>query len=276
MPPPTPSKLAKIAVVVWVLVLTCGILFGAGLDRRIFILGIAVLQLLLIAGFVLLRRPPGMLVTAAAGVLAAVGADLIVIYSDPFDPGDIIFVLAGAFGLAVVGQLFRGGGRQNLTVSVGVAVYLAVITAGFAAYIALLRQPGGLQALLVAVIAMGTAVLAARAVDLTIPNPRINRQVPRGAFGVVIGGMVGTAAAAYAGVLLDGPTPAKAAVGGLVIGLVAVLGDLSSGFLHAGRRISGAGVAPWPVRHGLGPLMAFATAAPVAYLLSVYYLVRGF
>ena len=260
----------------WVLLVTCGLLFGSGLDRRIFILGIVVLQALLIVGFVIVRRPPGLFVTAGVGAVAAVGADLIVVYSDPFDPSNVIFVLAAAFGLAMVGQLFRGGGRVDLTVSLGSAVFLAVLVAGFAAYLGLLRHPGGAQALWVGVIAAGTAVLTARAVDLTIPDPRINRQVPRGAFGIVIGGMVGTAAAAYSGVLLDGPVPEKAAVGGLVIGLVAVLGDLSAGFFHAGRRIAGDGVAVWPVRHGLGPLMAFATAAPVVYLLSVYYIVRGF
>ncbi len=276
MPPPTPSRWATVGVVLWVLVLTCGLLFGAGLDRRLFILGIAVLQLALIVGFVILRRPSGPLVTGGVAVFAAAGADLVVVYSDPFTPGNVIFILAGAFGLSVVGQLFRPGRRTDLSVSLGVNSYLAILALSLSAYLALLRHPGGLQALWVCVIAAGVAVLAARAVDLTIPNPRINRQVPRGAFGIVIGGMVGTAAAAYSGVLLDGPTPEKAALGGLVIGLVAVLGDLSIGFFHAGRRIAGDGMAPWPVRHGLGPLVALAIVAPLVYLLSVYYIVRGF
>ncbi|WP_147144538.1 hypothetical protein [Stackebrandtia albiflava] len=275
MPPPTPRRLASAAVVVWVLLVTCGILFGAGLDRLVFTAGIAGLQVLTVVGYVLHRRPPGPFVVAGAGLVAALGADLVMLYTDPFDPGGLVYVLAGAFGVAVIGQFFRGEAREKLTVSMGAAAYLAVLAAAYSGFIGLLRHPGGQAALWTCVIAAGTAVMTARAIDLTIPKPRINRQVPRGAFGVVIGGMVGTAAAAYAGVLLDGPTPDKAAMGGLVIGLVAVLGDLSAGYSHAGRRIDGDGVAPWPVRHGLGPLLAFATVAPVVYLLSVYYIVRG-
>src|SRR5699024_5068054 len=106
-------------------------------------------------------------------------------------------------------------------------------------------------------------------------KPRINRQVPRGAFGVVIGGMFASAGATYASMVLDVSGPGPVALGGLVIGLVGVLADVAAGYLQAGRRISGQGVAPWPVRHGLGPLMAFGAAAPVAFLFGAYYLVSG-
>jgi hypothetical protein len=124
-----------------------------------------------------------------------------------------------------------------------------------------------------AVVAAGTAILAARAVDLVMPDPRINRQVTRGAFGIVIGTMCGTASAAYAGLVIEGPDPSHAAIGGLLVALTAVLADLACGYMSAARRIDGDGTAPTAVVNVAGPLLAFAVTGPVVYLLSAYYMI---
>ncbi|MGH8877266.1 MAG: hypothetical protein ACRD0P_08005, partial [Stackebrandtia sp.] len=252
------------------------LILGAGVRREVFVAVLAVAQLLTVISYVRLRRPAAPGVTVAAGLVSAAAADLMVYSLHPVSLNFVVYVPVIALGIAVAGQFARGPAREELAVSMGAALFVSVTVAGYAAWLALLAVPQGRQALWICAIAVTSAVMAARACDLTLPKPRINRQVPRGAFGVVIGGMVGTAVAAYAAILLEnGPEPATAAIGGLVIGLVGVLGDLAAGYTQAGRRISGGGVALWPVRHGIGPLLAFGVAAPVSYLLGVYYLIEG-
>ncbi|HZE39495.1 MAG TPA: hypothetical protein VE172_11865 [Stackebrandtia sp.] len=275
LPPHTPTAWGRFLVVLVTAFITGGLLLVSGLPRWVFTLAVLALQLVLVAAYVRLRKPAGPMVIGLVGVMASLVADWIALASQPLSLDNLMYVIAGAFGLAIVGQLFRTDGRTELTVSLGSAVFVAASVCGYATWIGLLRQPGGLAAMWIGAIAIGAAIMAARACDITLPKPRINRQVPRGAFGVVIGAMVGTAVAAYAATVLDGPTPPRAALGGLVIGLVAVLADLAVGYIQAGRRIAGEGVALWPVRHSLGPVLAFGAVAPVAYLLSVYYIARG-
>lgn len=276
MPPPTPVLAARAGVVLFTGLLAVGLIIATGMRREVFAGVVLVAQILTVVTYTRLRLPTAPMTTLVAGLVSAVAADLLVFYSHPISLDKLVYVPAIALGIAVAGQFARGPGREELTTSMGSSLFLSVIVAGYAGWIGLLGKPGGQMALWIAVIAVGAGVMAARACDLTLPKPRINRQVPRGAFGIVIGGMVGTAVAAYGAILLEkGPTPTAAAFGGLVIGLVGVLGDLAAGYTQAGRRIAGGGVALWPVRHGLGPLLAFGAAAPVAYLLGVYYLTRG-
>lgn len=276
MPPPTPVLWARAGVVVFTGVLAVALIAATGLRREVFAGVILVMQILTVVTYTQLRKPASPTITLVAGLVSAIAADWLVFYSHPISLDRLVYVPAIALGIAVAGQFSRGPGREELTVSMGSTLFLSVVVSGFAGWIGLLGKPGGQQALWTGAIAVGAAVMAARACDLTLPKPRINRQVPRGAFGVVIGGMVGTAVAAYSAILLEGgPTPGTAAVGGLIIGLVGVLGDLAAGYTQAGRRIAGGGVALWPVRHGLGPLLAFGVAAPVSYLLGVYYLTQG-
>lgn len=274
LPPPTPVLLARVVVALYTAALTGGVLVASLGPVWIFGLVILVLQVLLVVAYVRLRQPPGAVGILVTGLVVSVAADWVALYSSPFSFDNMIYVLAGALGLTIIGQLVRPT-REDLTVSMGTSLLISSLACLHASWIGVLRQDGGGLALQISVIAVGAGVMAARACDLTLPKPRINRQVPRGAFGIVIGAMFAAAGAAYASVVLEGPSPLKAAIGGLVIGMVGVLADLASGFTQAGRRIAGTGVALWPVRHGLGPLLAFGAAAPVAYLLCVYYIVRG-
>lgn len=276
MPPPNPSRWAAAAAAAFAAALGVGIVAASMFDSWIYAAGIFGLQALAVAMYVWHRRPAGALTVAAVGVITAAAATLVTVLPQPFQPDLLVFVLAGAFVLAVAGQITRPGARERLTSSLGSSLFVAALVCGFAAWIALLRHGGGPQALEISVAAIVGGVAAARCSDLALPAPRINRQVTRGAFGVVIGGMVGTAAAMYTAVVLEGPVVAEAAMAGFVIGLVAVLADASAGFAQAGRRIGGDGVSPWPARHSLGPLLAFGVSGPVVYLLSVYFIVRGF
>ncbi|WP_415648324.1 hypothetical protein [Stackebrandtia soli] len=276
MPPPTPRRWTAAFAIAIAGALTAGLVLSGGLELRLIAAIVLAMQILLVVAYVLLRRSVSRPAAIAVGIGASIAADGIAVYTQPLQLDYLAYVVAAVFFATIVGQLARTRGRRGLTDGMATGVTVAVIAVGMSTLIGLVRHPGGGQALAIGAIAIGTAVMAARAIDITMPNPRINRQVPRGAFGVVIGAMVGTAMAAYAGVLLDGLTPQKAALGGLVVGLVGVLGDLAAGYTHAGRRIAGDGEAPWPLRYGLGPLLAFGAAAPVLYLLGVFYLVRAF
>ena len=275
LPPPSPMFLARVGVVLIAAVVTVGLVAAILIHPWVFAGAVLVMQLLFVVAYVWLRRPPGPWVSLGVGVIAAVAADWVALYSSPYSLDNLVYVPALAFGLAVVGQLLRRGSRPLLTVSMGSAMFTAAVTTGASVWIGLPRETGSVMTVEISLVAISAGVLAARACDLTLPKPRINRQVPRGAFGIVIGAMFAAAGSAYASTVLSGPSLAKAAAAGLAIGLVGVLADLAAGYTHAGRRIAGKGVAGWPARHGLGPLLAFSAAAPVTYLVNVYFTVRG-
>ncbi len=218
------------------------------------------------------RRVEGAWVTLAAGTALALAADWAAVAWTPVSLLPITVLLAAAFQAAAFGQLLRRN-HSGVIESFGFTMILCIAMCGYSCYIALSRLGAAPPAMYSAVVAAGTAILAARAVDLVMPDPRINRQVTRGAFGIVIGTMCGTASAAYAGLVIEGPEPRQAAIGGLLVALTAVLVDLACGYMSAARRIDGEGTAPQPVINIAGPLLAFALAGPVVYLLSAYYII---
>jgi hypothetical protein len=133
------------------------------------------------------------------------------------------------------------------------------------------RQPLGAQVLLAALAAIGVGLAVARFCDVVAPIPRISPHVPRGSTGVVAGAMAGTAAAAIAGVTVDGLTTVQGAIAGAVAVLVAIVVDLGTGYAEAGRRLEGDAPFMWLARHMQGPVGAFAFAAPAAYVVGVIF-----
>ncbi len=272
MPPPTPSLLHRLPAVAVTVVISAGLILGTQLDRPAYAAGIAVLQLAMLACLVWTRRVAGAWVPLAVGAALAVAVDWAAVAWTPVSMLPITVLLAVAFQAAAFGQILRRDHKGVIEV-LGFTMILCVAVCGYTCYIALSRLGSAPPAMYSAVVAAGTAILAARAVDLVMPDPRINRQVARGAFGIVIGTMCGTASAAYAGLVIEGPDPRQAAIGGLLVALTAVLADLACGYMSASRRIDGEGTAPPPVIGVAGPLLAFALAGPVVYLLSAYYII---
>ncbi|WP_026928545.1 hypothetical protein [Glycomyces tenuis] len=272
MPPATPHPLHRLPPLAVTFVISAGIILGAQLERPAYAAGIAVLQIATLVCAVWTRRVEGAWVTLAAGTALALAADWAAVAWTPVSLLPITVLLAAAFQAAAFGQLLRRN-HSGVIESFGFTMILCIAMCGYSCYIALSRLGAAPPAMYSAVVAAGTAILAARAVDLVMPDPRINRQVTRGAFGIVIGTMCGTASAAYAGLVIEGPEPRQAAIGGLLVALTAVLVDLACGYMSAARRIDGEGTAPQPVINIAGPLLAFALAGPVVYLLSAYYII---
>jgi hypothetical protein len=272
LPPPSPALLHRLPAIAVTIVISAGLVLGTQLERPAYAAGIAVLQLATVGLVTWLRKIDGAWVPLAVASALAIAADAAAVAWTPVSLVPITVLLALAFGVAVAAQLIRRT-HVGVTENLGFTMMLGVAVCGYACYIALSRLGSAPPAMYSAVVAAGTAILAARAVDLVMPDPRINRQVTRGAFGIVIGTMCGTASAAYAGLVIEGPEPSHAAIGGLLIALTAVLADLACGYTSASRRIDGVGAAPNPVVSAAGPLLAFAVTGPVVYLLSAYYMI---
>jgi len=272
MPPPTPPLPHRLPAVAATFVISAGLVLGTQLERPVYAAGIGVLQLAMLACLVWTRRVAGAWVPLAVGAALALAVDWAAVAWTPVSMLPITVLLAAAFQAAAFAQLLRRD-HGGVIESLGFTMILCVAVCGYTCYIALSRLGSAPPAMYSAVVAAGTAILAARAVDLVMPDPRINRQVTRGAFGIVIGTMCGTASAAYAGLVIEGPDPRQAAIGGLLVALTAVLADLACGYLSASRRIDGEGTAPHPVIGVAGPLLAFALSGPVVYLLSAYYII---
>jgi hypothetical protein len=253
--------------------LAVGLIFGAqtagvGPARIPYAIVVFGIQVLFVLAFTMALRPPGIRAVAAVGIATAAGADAAAIAPQQATIAPLGYLAAAGFAVGVVGQLARREGRIRVTESLGATLVIVVGVIAYATLIVLTRLPIGTQAITVCLTAAGVALIVARLVDTVAPWPRLAPQVPRGSLGVVLGAMLGTAAAAYLGSYIRGFEPGNAALVGVVAAVAAVLADLSVGYAEAGRRLAGEPPTMWIARHLQGPLAGFALAAPLAYLIS--------
>lgn len=256
--------------------LTAMLIFGSRLDVVAYAGVCFAIQVLFVMAWTVGNRPPAPRVVATAGILGATAADAAAVFSPGVSLAPLGYVVAGTFVAGMIGQLLRGQGRSRVTESVGSVAVVAVGVVALATPALLARYPVGTEAMLACMLAAGVALVVARISDLVLRAPRVSPQVPRGAPGVVLGAMAGTAVAGWAGSVVVGLTPTVAAVAGLVVGMAALLADLGMVFAETGRLLAGGDPSRGTVRTMLGPLVALAVAAPAAYVLSVLVIVRTF
>lgn len=287
---PARDRPAPVSPVRWLLslaiagfagVLAIGLIFGAqtagvGPARYPYAIVVFGIQVLFVLAFTMALRPPGVPVVATVGLVAAAAADVAAVVPQEATIAPLAYIAAGGFVAGVVGQLLRREGRIRVTESLAATLVVVVGVIAYATLIVLTRLPIGTQAITVCLTAAGLALVVARLVDTVAPWPRLAPQVPRGALGVVLGGMLGTVAAAFLGSYIRGFEPRTAALVGLVTAVAAVLADLSVGYAQAGRRMTGEPPTMWVARHLQGPLAGFGLAAPLAYLVSVVFLVHRY
>lgn len=267
----------SVAIAGFATLLAAGLILGAqtsGPDARapyaIVILGV---QLLFVLAWTMAMRPPAPYVVAGVALVAGVLADWRAVTSA--EPGlfPLVYLTAAGAVLAVGGQFALRTNRLRVRDALATTIMIVGGTVAFSALVALTRKPVGTQAVLVCLAAAGLALAIARLADAVFPKPRIAPQVPRGASGVIAGAMLGTLGAAVLGSVLVLPfTPGKGAVLGLVAAGAAVLVDLAVNFSEAGRTMAGEAPTFWVARHMQGPLGAFALVAPMAYVLTVFFL----
>ncbi|MBU2663166.1 hypothetical protein KOI35_06550 [Actinoplanes bogorensis] len=253
--------------------LALGALTSAPDSRMPYAIVLFGVQLLYLLAWVMALNPPAAGATAGVCVAVALVADYLAVSSAQAELMPLVYVTAGGFVAALIGQVFRAEDRARLTDSWRTTLAIVAGVVAYAIPIVLTRQENGTQTLIVCAAAAGVALVVARATDAAFPKPRIAAQVPRGVAGVVLGAMLGTLAGAALGSFLVLPfTPAKGAVVGLIAVVVAHLVDLAVNFGQAGRQLAGDAPTFWVARHMQGPLGAFALVAPAAYALSHWFL----
>ena len=266
---PKVRRSMSLAVAGFSILVMTGLVFGANVARPSYAVVAFGVQALFVVAWTTASRPPAPWVVGGVGLLVAAGADAAAIWAQPASLAPLGYLTAAGFVAGVIGQLLRPAGRIRVTESLGSSLVVMVGVVAFATLIELTRHPLGTQALMACLLAAGVAVAVARTADVVLPLPRVTPQVPRGGFGVVLGAMAGTAAAATAGYYLAGLDTTRAGLAGLVTVLVAVMVDLSIGYAEASRHIDGDAPALWLARHLQGPLGAFAFSAPAGYVASV-------
>lgn len=268
-------RLLSLSVAAFAALLGVALTLGAYALPGSYALVILGVQVLFILSWTATLRPAGPRVVAAVALIAAVAADLAAVLPAHASLAPIGLVTAGAFAVAVIGQLLRGAERSRVTESLGGTLIVVVGVICFSMLVVLIRHSPGTPAVVACLVAAGVALVVARLTDIVLPSPRTSPQVQRGSIGVILGAMAGTVAAGYMGSVLVGLHPPRAAIAGLVTALVAVLADLAVSYAEAGRALAGESSPLWIARHMQGPLGGFALAAPVAYVLSVMVLVTN-
>ncbi len=192
---------------------------------------VLVLQLGLVLSWVVVTGIQGFAGSLAVGAAAAVAADLVLVL--PADPelGDLLVVLGMGFLVAVLQQMVRRP-REELVASLAGSVLLLTAVGSLAALLLLGRTAEGHDRALVALLAVGVALLVGHLVDLVLPRPPLATGVPRGLLGLLssvaagalvawlgrdIGGTAGAVPALVLGAALAGVTATVALVASYVV-----------------------------------------------------------
>jgi hypothetical protein len=152
---------------------------------------VLVLQVVLVAVWVLATGPGGavgtaVVGTAVVGVAAAVGADLALELPDRPGLGGLLVVLGPAFLAVVLAQVLRRH-RQDMVAALSRDVLLVCAVSALAVF--MLVGPA------TAVLVVGAALVVEHLVDLLLPRPALAPGVPRGPLGLLAGVAAGTAVA---------------------------------------------------------------------------------
>jgi hypothetical protein len=191
---------------------------------------VLVLQLGLVLCWVLVTGIQGFAGSLAVGAAAAVAADLALVLPEEPELGELLAVLGVGFLAAVLQQMVRRS-REDLVASLAGTALVLVAVGSLAALLLVGSTDAGAGRALVAVPAVGAALVVGHLVDWLLPRPRVAHGVPRGLLGVLLA--VGAAAAvafaaAGAGDALDG---GRALVHGVLVGGVAALAGLVASYV---------------------------------------------
>jgi hypothetical protein len=231
---------------------------------------VLVLQLGLVLTWVVVTGIQGFAGSLAVGAAAAVAADLVLVLPERPDLGDLLVVLGMGFLVAVLQQMFRRP-REDLVASLAGSVLLLVAVAALATLLLLGRTAEGHDRALVALLAVGVALLVGHLVDLVLPRPYLATGVPRGLLGLVlsvvagalvawlgrdVGGTAGTVPALVLGAALAGVTAMVALAASYVV-VEATADDAPS---------ADPSLSPWALSV-VQAVLPFAACAPVALAL---------
>lgn len=237
---------------------------------------VLVLQLGLVLTWVVVTGIQGFAGSLAVGAAAAVAADLVLVLSERPALGDLLVVLGLGFLAAVVQQMFRRP-REDLVASLSGSVLLLTAVGALGALLLLGRTPEGHERTLVALLAVGVALLVGHLVDLVLPRPYLATGVPRGLLGLVlsvaagalvaflgrdVGGTSGAVPALVLGAALAGVTAMVALVASYVV-VEATAADQDGPAPHVDPTLS-----PWALSV-VQAVLPLAACAPVALAMQM-------
>ncbi|MCW2536105.1 MAG: hypothetical protein JWQ26_1804 [Modestobacter sp.] len=228
------------------------------------VVAVAVLQLGLVAAWVVATGIRGFLGSLAVGVAAAAGADVALLLPDRARLDQLLVVLGLAFLAAVVHQMTRPAPRRYLVASLAGVLLLVSCVCSLAVLLMVGRTGGGTRAAVSYALIVGVALAVGHLVDLLLPRPLIAEGVPRGLLGLAIGVLAAVVVALLrrdGGDLIGAVT---AVTSGAALGAVAALMGLGASYVVAERAQRGWAL---PVVQAVLPL---AATAPVAYALALY------
>jgi hypothetical protein len=227
------------------------------------LVAVGLLQLALVAAWVVATGIRGFAGSLGLGIAAAVGADLAMLLPERPQLDWLLAVLGLGFLAAVVHQMTRPSPRLYLVASLAGVVLLICAVSSLAVLLGVERLDGGERAVGTAVLAAGAALVVGHLVDLVVPRPQLAAGVPRGLLGLVLAVLAAVLVALLrrdSGTLL---AAIEAATYGAAVGGVTALMALGASYVVAER-----GQSSWalPVVQAVLPL---AAVAPVAYALAL-------
>jgi hypothetical protein len=229
---------------------------------------VLVLQLGLVLAWVLVTGLQGFAGSLGIGAAAAVAADLGLVLPHRPVLGGLLAVLGVGFLAAVLQQMLRRP-RHDLVAALAATAMLLAVLGALAALLLLGRTSTGHGRALVALLAVGAALVVGHLVDLVLPRPQLAEGVPRGLLGLLAAVVVG-AVVAFLGRSVGGVVDGLAAViYGAGLGGVAALVAVAASFLvvdATGPDAEEPGQSPW-VLAVIQAALPLAACAPVALAL---------
>ncbi len=222
-----------------------------------------VVQVLTVLAWLAALGTRGGIGATAIAVAAAVAGDLLLATQD----GAAVSRLAPVMGVALVVSLLHQLARRprdEVTGSVAGTVSAVMLVAASAALIGLRGGPGGREAVAVALLGAGGALLAARLVDLVLARPAVIRGGTRGWLGLAVGVAVAIGLGAAYAADTDTVTAPKAVALAAVTGVLALVGDIAAD--AARLELSDADPRRRSAVVPLTVLLPFALVGPAAYV----------
>jgi hypothetical protein len=228
---------------------------------------VLVLQLGLVLAWVLVTGIQGFAGSLAVGAAAAVVADLVLVLPEGPTLGELLVVFGIGLLAAVLQQMLRRS-REDLVACLAGTVLLLTVVGSLAALLLLGRTAAGHDRALVALLAVGAALVAGHLVDVVLPRPQLADDVPRGLLGLLAAVLAG-AAVAFLGRSAGTPVGAEVAlVYGAVLGGVAALMALVGSYIAVEAAATGHDEPPstWTVAV-VQAVLPLAACGPVALAL---------
>ena len=236
----------------------------------VLLIAVAILQALVAVGWVIGTGMPGRKGGLVLAAMAAGGADVTTSVWPHSRLGALVAIIGLALPVMFVHQLMRGAARTRIVASLSAVAVVVVAVIAPAALLQLRHEsvdPALAGRVVAAVVASAAgALVIGYLVDLVLPVPRFDPDVPRGLLAIVASAAVG---AGVASVILRGQpgyADGRADFVGAAVGAVAGLLAIATSFVLF-TTPEPAGRIRWISRPLFAALLPLCLLAPAAFLL---------